>query len=302
MKPIPVILDTDIGDDIDDTWALALMLRCPELDVKLITTDFGNPRYRGALVARLLQAAGRTDIPVGLGPDSPGPRAPRGPQAAWLEGFDLFQYQGTVHDDGVRAVVETIRGSSEPVTLICIGPLPTIHAALAREPGIGSRARFVGMCGSIRRNHKNDRGAVPEYNIAADVPSAQAVFSAPWDMTITPLDTCGFVRLAGAHYQRIKDCGDPLIRAVLENYRLWEKARDRPPESVSASSVLFDTVAVYLAFAEDWLSLENLPVRVSDDGYTRVEPGARTVRCATEWKNQDAFEEFLVDRLVGTGV
>ena len=65
--PIPVILDTDIGFDVDDVWALAFLLRCPELDVKLIVTDTGDTYYSASLVAKLLEVAGRTDIPVGVG-------------------------------------------------------------------------------------------------------------------------------------------------------------------------------------------------------------------------------------------
>ncbi|MGA2258608.1 MAG: nucleoside hydrolase, partial [Thermoguttaceae bacterium] len=54
----PVVLDTDIGDDIDDTWALALLLRSPELDVQLITTTCGKAEYRAKIIARLLTVAG----------------------------------------------------------------------------------------------------------------------------------------------------------------------------------------------------------------------------------------------------
>lgn len=64
---IPVILDTDIGGDIDDAWALALLLKSPELDLKMLLTDTGNPQYRGAVAGKYLEAAGRTDIPIGLG-------------------------------------------------------------------------------------------------------------------------------------------------------------------------------------------------------------------------------------------
>ncbi|MBC8270504.1 MAG: nucleoside hydrolase, partial [Gammaproteobacteria bacterium] len=51
----PVILDTDIGFDVDDVWALAFLLRCPELDIKLITTDTGDTHYSAKIVAKLLQ-------------------------------------------------------------------------------------------------------------------------------------------------------------------------------------------------------------------------------------------------------
>jgi hypothetical protein len=64
---IPVILDTDIGDDIDDTWALAMVLKCPELDLKLVVGDQRKSLYRAKLIAKFLERAGRTDIPVGVG-------------------------------------------------------------------------------------------------------------------------------------------------------------------------------------------------------------------------------------------
>ena len=105
--PIPVILDTDIGDDIDDTWALILALKSPELDVKLVVTDFGNTEQRARLVARVLELAGRTDIPIGIGikeNDDPGP------QAEWVKGYDLAKYPGRVHRDGVKALIDTVDG------------------------------------------------------------------------------------------------------------------------------------------------------------------------------------------------
>jgi hypothetical protein len=63
----PVILDTDIGSDMDDTWALVMMLRSPELDVKLITSASEDTQYRTKIIAKLLETAKRTDIPIGTG-------------------------------------------------------------------------------------------------------------------------------------------------------------------------------------------------------------------------------------------
>ena len=64
---IPVILDTDIGDDIDDTWALAMLLRSPQLDLKLVTTTYGKSEYRAKIIAKMLTVDNRTDVPVGVG-------------------------------------------------------------------------------------------------------------------------------------------------------------------------------------------------------------------------------------------
>src|SRR5271165_5713033 len=85
-RPTPVVLDTDIGDDIDDTWALALLLRSPELDVQLVATTCGKAEYRAKIIARLLTVAGRTDIPIGLGE---GGHAGSGGQQAWVEKYRL---------------------------------------------------------------------------------------------------------------------------------------------------------------------------------------------------------------------
>jgi inosine-uridine nucleoside N-ribohydrolase len=295
---VPVVLDTDIGTDIDDTWALALLLRSPELDLKLVATASGDTVYRARLAARLLEIAGRTDVPVAVGPRQSGDG---GPQAAWVEGYELAAYPGPVREDGVGAIVDCVMGSPEPVTLVCIGPLPNVAAALDREPGIASRARFVGMHGSIRRGYLGSDQVAAEYNVAQDPTACRRAFGAPWDVTVTPLDTCGLVQLDGERYRSVRDCGDPLVRAVLDNYRLWipnvRWARGFDPEE--RSSILYDTVAVYLAFSEALLELEELGIRVTDEGFTAIDAAARPVRCATAWRDLPAFHDFLAERLSG---
>lgn len=285
---IPVILDTDIGGDIDDTWALALMLKSPELDVKLITTDTGNTTYRAKIVAKMLEIAKRTDIPIGIGihlDDN------EGGQADWVKDYDLSSYPGVIYQDGVQAIIDTIMNSKEPITLICIGPLPNISAALERQPEIAKRAKFVGMHGSIRKGYGGSDTASAEYNVAAYPKECQKVFTAEWDMTITPLDTCGLVMLKGEKFQKVVQSSDPLAKAVIENYYIWSKnVPDR-------SSVLFDTVAIYLAFSQKLLIMEKLGIRVTDDGYTVIDDNAKVINCATAWKDLSAFEDLIVDRL-----
>lgn len=299
---IPVIFDTDIGSDIDDTWALAYLLRCPELDVKFVTTDRGRPEYRAKLACQILEAGGRQDLPVGLGPEWEG-NTGQTRQEPCAEGYGLSSYAGEVIEDGVGAMIDTILGSEEPVTVIAIGPLPTVAEALRREPRIAENARFIGMHGSLRKGHKRDRDrVVAEANVVNSVDSAQTVFEAPWDVTITPLDTCGIVQLEGEKHTRVMESDDPLAAAVIANYQTWwlrgKAAADDPDFWKWQSSILFDTVAVYLAFSEDLCVMEDLPVRVRDDGFTRVEEGSRSISCAMEWKDLGAFEDQLVDRLV----
>ena len=190
--------------------------------------------------------------------------------------------------------------ADEPVTLIAIGPVPNLAAALQREPAIAKRARLVGMHGSVRRGYDGGPKVSAEYNVQGDPGACRQAFSAPWEITITPLDTCGVVHLTGRKYERVRDSQNPIAKAILDNYRLWSAPQTKPGQpnaAESRSSTLFDTVAVYLAMSQALLKMEQLPIRVTDDGYTRIEQGGKMMQVATEWKDLGAFEDLLVSRL-----
>ncbi len=306
---IPVIFDTDICDDIDDTWALALLVQSPEFEVKLITTAIGNTSSKAKTIAKFLQKVGRTDIPIGIGvQQSKG----RHRQDAWAEDYKLSSYPGTIYEDGVQALIDTIMNSPRPLKLIAVGPLPNIAAALEREPKIVEKAEFVGMHGSVYQGCGDKSEPEAEYNVKAFVKEAQKVFSAPWNMTITPLDTCGIVQLKDQKYQKIAQKNSPLTMALMENYRAWykqgilnehkdlseAKVNERVEQKLSSSSTtLFDTVGIYLAMSTELVKIEKLKLIVTDDGFTRINENGKSVDCAVEWKDLGAFEDFLVDRL-----
>jgi inosine-uridine nucleoside N-ribohydrolase len=296
---IPVIVDTDIGDDIDDTWALVLALKSPELDVRLVVTDFGNTEHRATLVARVLELAGRTDVPIGIGVKQ---NDEESPQAGWVRGYDLAKYPGRIRRDGVEALVETAMAATEPTTLVALAPPATLAAALAREPRIAGKLRLAGMFGSLHCGYDGKPVPEPEWNVKSEKAAARAVLAAPWsDAVVTPLDTCGRVRLSGERYARIRASGDPLLRGLIEAFGLWCRNRDwcaKDPAFVATkSSTLFDTVAVYLAISRDLVKTETTGVRVTDAGLTVPDPSARPVAWATEWRSLDGFEEWLTSRL-----
>ena len=308
-KKVPIIFDTDICDDIDDTWALALLVQSPEFDVKLVTVAVGNTPSKAKTVAKFLEIVGRTDIPVGIGVKH---RDGAHRQDAWAKEYTLSSYPGTVHEDGVRALIDTIMDSREPIKVIAVGPLPNIAAALEREPRIAEKAEFVGMHGSVRLGYGGNPKPSPEYNVKAYVKDAQKVFTAPWKMTITPLDTCGIVQLEGGKYQRVLRKNSPLTRALIANYHAWyrqglisqnknligpELHSQINQKLQSSSTTLFDTVAIYLAMSTNLVKMEKLGIKVTDDGYTKIDEAAKVINCATEWKNLGAFENFLVERL-----
>ncbi|MEE2777515.1 MAG: nucleoside hydrolase [Acidobacteriota bacterium] len=296
--PIPVIYDTDIGTDIDDTWALALILASPELDLKLVVTDSGDTRERARIAAKFLEASGRDDVPIGIG--VPGGDIPL-PQGPWAEGYDLAGYAGGLHEDGVGAMIEAIRSSPEPMTLIVVGPAPNIPEALRRDPSIVESARVVAMSGSVDRGYVGAEEPAAEYNVRAAVVGSQAMYGAGWDILIAPLDTAGQVQLRGELYQRLVASEQPMVKALLESYRIWEpRFRFGRHDTESESSVLYDALAVALAYRPELCAIEELRLEVTADGFTRRAADGGSVRAALSWPQEGraAFERFLVDRLL----
>lgn len=289
--PLPVILDTDIGDDIDDTWALAMLLGMPQLDLKLIVTDYGNTPERTRLTAKILERVGRTDIPIATGiktGDAPLT------VSDWVGDFNLAAYQGKVYQDGVRALIDTINAQTQTVTLITIGPVPNIQEALRRDPGIAQRARVVCTGGRIYKGFENGGKPAADWNVRADVAAWQALVAAPWEITTSPLDGSEEIVLRGRRFAKVAASDHPLARVVMENYEHWKYRGQHPKD---ASSILYDTAAVYLASAEDYCVIQTLKLAVNEQGHTVRTPDGKEVRCHLAWKNRDGFDDYVVQTL-----
>ncbi len=290
-QPVPVILDTDLGDDIDDTWALAMLLGVDTVDLKLVLTASDDTPTKTRLVAKILEYVGRTDIPLGTGVKTSDNAIH---QAQWLGDYDLANYKGAVHQDGVQAMIDCINAATGPITLCVIGPQTNLREALRRDPGIAKKARVVSMAGSVHIGYAGKEGRMPEWNVHKDVEAARAVFAAPWEIVMAPLDINGTLVLDGPRYRAVAESKAPLARVVIENYEAWSH---RPRHPADASSVLFDTTATYLCFAEACMELETVNLVIDDKGNTVPDESGRPVRCALRWKDRDAFEELLVTAL-----
>jgi inosine-uridine nucleoside N-ribohydrolase len=138
--------------------------------------------------------------------------------------------------------------------------------------------------------------------VREDINAARKLFAAPWqDIVITPLDTCDQVILRDEPYQRIVASQDPLLRAVMENYRIWSELVSWMTVDFfeQRSSTLFDTVAVYLAYRQDHLNIEPVRLRVTDTGMTVRDATGDLLHVAMSWRDLDAFKAHLVARLLG---
>lgn len=290
-NPVPVILDTDLGDDIDDTWALCMLLGVEEVDVKLIVTASDDTPTKTRLVAKILEYVGRTDIPLGTGVKNSDNAIH---QAKWLGDYDLAKYPGVVHEDGVQAMIELINQADTPPVLCVVGPQTNIAEALRRDPGIAHKTRIVAMAGSVHIGYQGKEGRMPEWNVVKDVAAARAVFAAPWSITMAPLDICGTLSLHGKRYLAVAESASKRAQCVIENYRDWS---NRPQHPEDASSILFDTAAAYLTFTDAAMNLESVKLSIDDKGNTVPDENGRLVNCALTWKDRDAFEEVLIRAL-----
>jgi len=288
---LPVILDTDIGDDIDDTWALALLLGSPQVDLKLIVTETGDTAAKTRLVAKILERMGRTDVAIGTGIKT-GDAVHN--QTAWLGDFSLARYPGVVHADGVQALIDAVNASPGPVTLCAIGPETNLREALRRDPAIAKKARVVAMAGSVFIGYAGKRGRDAEYNVAKDIEAVRAVFAAPWPITWAPLDSCGNFRIAGEPFARLSAAKAPRARTVMENYALWAGRKQYP---AGESSILFDTLGAYLCLADELCDMKTVKLRIDDKGFSVPDERGRAVRCALALKNPGALAERIITAL-----
>jgi inosine-uridine nucleoside N-ribohydrolase len=234
---------------------------------------------------------GRTDIPIGTGVKTSGRELN---QAGYLEGFDYSKYTGTVYDDGVGKMIELIEASGETITLCVIGPQTNIKAALERAPEIAEKAKVVSMAGSVYMGYDGKPEPSPEWNVFRDVEAARAVFAAPWEITMAPLDICGTLRLAGGDYHRVANAAHPFAKTVIANYTIWKNRGHHPEDS---SSILFDTAAAYLCVDESLCEIETINLSIDDKGNTAPDSEGRPVRCALRWKDEAAFRELLIGSL-----
>src|SRR5947207_14869708 len=117
-SPEKIIIDTDIGDDVDDAFAVALALRSPELQILGITTTFGDTETRAKLLDRLLGETGHSDIPVAIGVRT------QANSSFTQRGYaERGHFARATHPQAVDFIPEQIRKNPGQITLVAIGPL-----------------------------------------------------------------------------------------------------------------------------------------------------------------------------------
>jgi inosine-uridine nucleoside N-ribohydrolase len=282
-----VILDTDIGTDIDDAWALGYALKSPTLDLIGVTVSDADTPARAKLACKLLHRLGRTNIPVAVGRQTAAIPPDRiDYQFAWAEDFQAYK---PVSQNAVTFLADTIRKNPGQITLVAVGPLQNIGDLVKMHPDVIPMVkRVVLMSGNIGA-WANSPVAVPEWNVKVAVPEAQAVYAAKWPLTIVPLDSTTYVRLEDSERDSLRKAGTPLVIALEALLRLWA---DHPTSRM--------TLHDQLAIAETqhpgrfFGRCEAMPLKVDNEGYTRVDKAAgRPVTVCLEPKRNEFMSHYL---------
>jgi inosine-uridine nucleoside N-ribohydrolase len=289
--PQPVIIDTDIGDDIDDVLAVGLALSSPELKIVGITSAWGNTELRARLLDRLLSETGRTDIPVAVGIEKHNKGEGVFSQARWAQ-----RQPAREHPKAVDLLLEQIKQRPGELTLISLGPMTNLAAAIDRDPATFKQLkRIVMMAGSVRRGYDDlgylpVRGPQPEYNVWMDIDAAKKVFTSGVPLYVMPLDSTQ-LKLDETKRELLFTQSTPLTDALTLLYQQWSR------QTRSATPTMFDAVAVAYAVDPSLCPAEPLRLRVDDQGYTREEPGApNTFVCLRS--DSDNFFGFYMPRLL----
>jgi inosine-uridine nucleoside N-ribohydrolase len=284
------VIDTDIGDDIDDAFALALALRSPELRIVGVTTAYGDTELRARLVDRYLAAVGRSDIPVAAGVATPHTNVFT--QAAYA-----LREPDHKHQDGVNFLLDQIRAHPGQVTLIAIGPETNLAAAIQRDGATFRKIkRVVLMGGSVYRGYGDDqRPPEPEWNIDRDPAAAKALFASGVPIFMMPLDSTQ-IRLQANEREQIFSFGSPLTDQLTLLYHQWVAHTDNH----SPDPTLFDPVAVTFAIRPELCPVKPLRIEVDDRGMTRPVDGAPNTQVCLQ-SDEGGFLTLLRSRIATPG-
>jgi purine nucleosidase len=278
-----VIIDTDFGDDIDDAFALALALRSPELEILGVTTNFGDTETRAKIVDRFLAETGRPDIPVAAGVAT----VNKNPltQRRYAEGRPSGKGS---HPPAVDFLLEQVRRHPGQITLIAIGPLMNVGAAIDKDAATFRKLkRVVLMGGSVQRGYGDlgyttPHGPDPEWNIINDIPSAQKLFAAGVPLAVMPLDSTQ-LKLDEVKRAFLFSQGTPMTDALTVLYHMW--GQETP--------TLFDPMTVAYLVNPGLCPVQPMHIRVDEKGFTRAEAGTPNADVCLDSDSEKFFRFYL---------
>jgi len=250
-----VIIDTDIGDDIDDAFALALALHSPELEVKAVTTVYGDVHKRGAIASRLISAMGREDIPVALGCSTPLLGKPPSKEPIYFRALESNYAGRNIADVDAVSLMERLIENGV-TTIITLGPMTNMALLLLKRPELASRLKIIIMGGAWSMK-------ISEYNVSCDPEAAHVVLESPAEKLLVGLDVTLRCVMSDEMVERLRKGGSQYQRVLTRYLDEWMRVANRNP-------ILHDPLAVAASFNPNLLDWEPMNLKVELRGeYTR---------------------------------
>lgn len=283
--PTSVIIDTDVGDDVDDAFAIDLALTSPELKIMGISSAWGDTALRARMLDRMLCESGRNEIQVHEG--KPTHSTTNFSQAPWATAG-----RQRPHGDAIGFLLDQAKAHPGEITLLALGPLTNIGAAIDRDPaGFRKLKRVVLMGGSIHRGYgAANAPAEPEYNIARDPGSAQKLFRSGVPIFMLPLDSTQ-LKFDDAKRSQLASVSTPMTDSLQVLVAEWSRG------SHASVPTLFDAVAAAYTISPSTCTMTPLHVEVDDKGMTTATQGKPNAEACLEPHDQSFFS-LLMPRLL----
>ena len=253
----PVIFDTDIGTDVDDILALAVLAKSPELKLIGVTTVYGDTPLRAKITKVTCDLMGYTDIAVLIGEKETLARR----QVAWAghEGYGvphLDKVQVSITPGAVDYLLDAANRFAGELEVLATGPLTNIATAIKKDAASCSKIKHLYLMGGA---YWLDR---PEHNIKSDPEAAKIVFESGIPTTAIGLDITLRVLLEANDVQQIAQLGNG-VGALLEDQilRWWEL------RNITANHP-HDPLTALAMVRPDLFLFENWDVDVTKEGRT----------------------------------
>jgi len=305
--PLSMILDTDIGSDVDDALALAFALRHPDIDLRAVTTVSGDTVRRARIAKKLLLIAGRDEVEVAAGERGEVSQANRSPEGGH-EGEGLLEEGDDLplsQRDGVSLLLEECAAHGYEVATV--GMQSNVAAALERDPSFAHEVPRLAVMGGVFAPVQFLGVTLPpsiDHNLNVDQPASVRALNAGIPTMYVPADVTMSTWLTTSHLERLRS-GDALCRALAQQIDVWTPRMQRTGRGIIPDeyvALLHDPLTVACMVDSSFVTSERLPVTVAMyQGHVRtfIDPAAGQEAEVIRSVDAPAFADFWLETVLG---